>query len=175
MTAHTLMLTPWYTAHKVIPWQTAVTMLFLGKVEVVDEYDEILRATSLTMKMPAVVRLKNNVGAIKRGVKYSHVNVLARDGFRCQYCSKKGTVDTLNRDHVIPRSQGGKTTWENTVASCYECNTRKRDRTPDQAGMPLLSRPHKPKTLPMTPPVIRAVHPIWQNWIGGGGGATVTQ
>lgn len=171
MSAQTLLLSPWYSPHKVISWQTAVCMLFLGKVEVVDEYDEVLRAPSLTMKVPAVVRLKKAIGNMKRGVKFSKINVLTRDGFRCQYCGVKGKLEALNYDHVVPRSQGGKTVWENIVTSCYDCNTKKSNRTPEQAGMTLLSKPHKPKTLPMMGPVIRTVHPVWENWIGGGGGA----
>lgn len=167
MSTQTLLLTPWYSPHKVIGWQTAVVMLFLGKVEVVDEYDEIIRAPSLTMKVPAVVRLKKNVGSIKRGVKFSKFNVLQRDGFRCQYCGTKGSVDKLNYDHVLPRSLGGRTIWENIVTSCYDCNSRKAARTPEQAGMKLLAKPFKPKTLPMAAPIIRTMHPIWENWITG--------
>lgn len=173
MTAQTLLLTPWYSPHKVIHWQTAICMLFLGKVEVVDEYDEVITAPSLTMRMPAVVRLKKSIGSIKRGVKFSKINVLTRDGFKCQYCGFKGSIDTLNYDHVIPRAQGGKTVWENIVTACYKCNSHKADRTPEQARMTLLSRPHKPKTLPMAAPVIRTVHPIWESWMGGGGGTKV--
>jgi len=173
MTAQTLLLTPWYSPHKVICWQTAICLLFLGKVEVVDEYDEVVASPSMSMRVPAVVRLKRNIGSIKRGVKFSKINVLTRDGFKCQYCGKKGSIEELNYDHVVPRSHGGKTVWENIVTACYGCNSRKADRTPEQAGMTLLSTPHKPKTLPMAVPVIRVVHPIWQSWVGGGGGAAV--
>ena len=67
-------------------------------------------------------------------------NVLRRDGFRCGYCG--GPADT--RDHVIPRSRGGATSWTNLVAACADCNGRKRDRTPAQAGMPLRVRPFQP-------------------------------
>src|SRR4051812_15668156 len=115
MNAQTLVLTPWYTPHKIISWQTAVVMSFLDKVEIVEEYDEILRSPSVSMKVPAVVRLKKSIGGIKRGVKFSKLNVLQRDGFRCQYCGAKGSADQLNYDHVIPRAQGGKTGWDNIV------------------------------------------------------------
>ena len=150
MTAQTLLLTPWMIPHKIIPWQTAVTMTFLGKVDVLEEYDEDIRSPSLAIKAPAVVRLRRPLGGMKRGVKFSRINVFARDEFRCQYCGARRPVHELNYDHVVPRVQGGKTVWENIVTSCYDCNARKRGRTPDQAGMKLLRRPVKPRALPMT-------------------------
>jgi 5-methylcytosine-specific restriction endonuclease McrA len=157
MTAHTLLLTPWMIPHKIIPWQTAVTMSFLGKVDVLEEYDEEIRSPSLAIKAPAVVRLRRPLGGMKRGVKFSRINVFARDDFRCQYCGAKRPLDELNYDHVVPRVQGGKTVWENIVTSCYECNSRKRGRTPEQAAMRLCRAPVKPKALPMTT-VIRRHH-----------------
>jgi 5-methylcytosine-specific restriction endonuclease McrA len=150
MTAQTLLLTPWMMPHKIIPWQTAVTMSFLGKVEVLEEYDDEIRSPNLKIKAPAVVRLKRPIGGMKRGVKFSRINVFARDDFRCQYCGVKRALHELNYDHVVPRVQGGKTIWENIVTSCYDCNSRKRGRTPEQAGMKLLRAPVKPKALPMT-------------------------
>jgi hypothetical protein len=68
------------------------------------------------------------------------------------YCGTPKKMLELNYDHVIPRDQGGRTVWENIVASCYPCNERKRNRTPEQAGMKLLRKPYKPKTLPMVGP-----------------------
>lgn len=166
--ARTLLLTPWFTPHKVISWQHAVSLLWDGKIEVLEEYDEILRSPSIEINMPAVVRLKKINGSMKRGVKFSRVNVLTRDKFTCQYCGTSDrTAQKLNFDHVVPRSQGGKTHWENIVMSCYACNSKKRDRTPEQAGMTLLTRPHKPDSLPlhrMVVPVERA-HPLWVNWL----------
>ena len=87
---------------------------------------------------------------MKRGVKFSRNNVFARDDFRCQYCGARKSARELNYDHVVPRVQGGKTVWENIVASCYDCNGMKRGRTPEQAGMKLLRAPVKPRSLPMT-------------------------
>ena len=98
----------------------------------------------------AMQRLRAIIAGMKRGVKFSRINVFARDEFRCQYCGARRPVHELNYDHVVPRVQGGKTVWENIVTSCYECNARKRGRTPEQAGMKLLRAPTKPKALPMT-------------------------
>jgi 5-methylcytosine-specific restriction endonuclease McrA len=154
MSARTLLLTPWMMPHKIISWQDAVTMIFLDKAEVLEAYDEKIHSPSLTMPMPAVVRLKRAASSMKRGVKFSRINVYTRDGFRCQYCGQKKRTDELNYDHVVPRVQGGKTVWENIVTACYPCNTKKRNRTPEQAGMTLLARPVKPKSLPLAPVVI---------------------
>lgn len=151
MTALTLLLTPWMMPHKVISWQTAVTMTFLGKAEVIEEYDDVIRSPSLSIKAPAVVRLTRPTVGMKRGVKFSRINVFARDEFKCQYCGARKPARELNYDHVVPRVQGGKTVWENIVTSCYDCNSRKRGRTPEQAGMKLLRPPVKPRALPMTP------------------------
>ncbi len=166
MEPQTLLLTPWYTPHKIISWQKAITMLFTGDVEVVEEYDESLASPSIVMKTPAVVRLKRAIGRIKRGIKFSRQNVLTRDNFQCQYCGTKGTYETLNYDHVIPRNQGGETTFENIVAACYPCNGKKANRTPEQAGMTLMSKPHRPKSLPLSGRLrTRHVHPIWQGYL----------
>jgi 5-methylcytosine-specific restriction endonuclease McrA len=150
--------------HKIIPWQTAVTMSFLGKVDVLEEYEDVIRSPNLAIRAPAVVRLRRPIGGMKRGVKFSRINVFARDEFRCQYCGVKRPLDELNYDHVVPRVQGGRTVWENIVTSCYDCNSRKRGRTPEQAGMKLLRAPVKPRALPMTTVIPRPKERIPEAW-----------
>lgn len=154
MSARTLVLNPWMMPQKIVSWQDAVTMMFLNKVDVLEAYDEEIASPSFSMRMPAVVRLKRALGSTKRGVKFSRINVFTRDSFRCQYCGDKKNMKELNYDHVVPRMQGGKTVWENIVTACYPCNNRKRNRTPEQAGMALLTRPYKPKALPHAPLMI---------------------
>jgi 5-methylcytosine-specific restriction endonuclease McrA len=151
MWTRTLLLTPWMAPHKIISWQRAVTLLYLGKVEVLEEYEEELRSSSWAMRTPAVVRLTKGRVSTKQVVRFSRVNVFTRDGFRCQYCGEKKPIDELNYDHVLPRVRGGQTAWENIVTSCYGCNDKKGSRTPEEAGMRLLRKPHKPKSLPLTP------------------------
>jgi 5-methylcytosine-specific restriction endonuclease McrA len=138
--------------HKVISWERAVVMYFSGKVEILDHYEEELRSPSLTMKMPSVVRLVRAPSGVKRSVKFSRVNVFTRDGYRCQYCGSPKRMGELSYDHVVPRHRGGRTVWENIVASCYGCNARKANRTPEQAGMKLIRKPFTPKSLPISPP-----------------------
>lgn len=164
----TLVLDQGYQPHRIISWQRAVTLLFAGKVEVVEEYDEDIRSVTITIKMPAVVRLLRAVRGKKRAVKFSRINVATRDDFRCQYCSERKVLRKLTYDHVVPRSQGGRTTWDNIVMACYECNEAKGDRTPQQAGMRLRKQPAKPKWLPV---VAFRIDPslnipdAWANWL----------
>ena len=149
----TLMLTPWMVPHKIISWQRAVVLAYVGKVEIIETWDAELRGPSVAMLTPAVVRLKKGSVSTKQSVRFSRVNVFTRDKFRCQYCGEKKPLKQLNYDHVIPRVQGGKTVWENIVTSCYACNDRKGSRTPEQAGMRLLRQPKKPASLPVVPPI----------------------
>jgi len=149
----TLMLTPWMVPHKIISWQRAVVLAYLGKVEVIETWDAELRSTSTAIFTPAVVRLKKGSVSTKQSVRFSRINVFTRDKFRCQYCGERKPLRQLNYDHVVPRVQGGQTVWENIVTSCYACNDRKGSRTPEQAGMKLLRQPKKPASLPVVPPI----------------------
>jgi 5-methylcytosine-specific restriction endonuclease McrA len=165
-TRSTLMLTPWMAPHRVITWQRAIVLFYLGKVEVLEEYDERIVAPSITLRTPAVVRLTKGSVSTKHKVRFSRVNIFTRDGFRCQYCGERKGIDLLNYDHVVPRVRGGKTVWENIVTSCYACNDRKGSRTPGEAGMKLLRKPFKPTSLPLAP-VIRSgkdVPPSWRSY-----------
>jgi 5-methylcytosine-specific restriction endonuclease McrA len=120
--------------HNIVGLRKAIGYLVKGKAEVVEEYDEEIRAMTLRFKVPAVLRLLNRI--------------TARDNFSCQYCGTKHVMKDLTFDHVVPRVQGGKTTWENIVAACRRCNNVKGPRTPEQAGMPLLSKPKRPWSAP---------------------------
>jgi len=150
MSSMTLVLDAAYRPHKVVSWERAVTLLFLGRVEVVEEYDEEIRSVSFSIKMPAVVRLLRVIRGNTKGVKFSRINILTRDKYTCQYCGRKLPMSKLNYDHVLPRARGGKTTWENIVTSCFPCNDRKSNRTPQEAGMRLIHAPVRPKSLPLT-------------------------
>ena len=163
----TLVLDQGYQPHRIVTWQRAVTMLFSGKVEVVEEYDEDICSISITIKMPAVVRLLRAIRGRQQAVKFSRINVMTRDKFRCQYCGRKLPMSDLSYDHVIPRCQGGKTTWENIVTACYPCNDRKASRTPRQAGMQLRSVPKKPRYLPFLAFAIstKSIPDAWATWV----------
>jgi 5-methylcytosine-specific restriction endonuclease McrA len=178
MNSHTLVVTPWMTAHRWAPWQNVIVELTNRKVEVLEEYEEVIypekSALALMIpgwsgRIPAVVRLVKPVSMFKKGVKFSRINVFTRDNFTCQYCGARKAMKDLNYDHVVPRIQGGKTVWENIVTCCYPCNDRKAGRTPKQAGMKLRKDPIVPKTLPMTQPMtaLRVIPDIVRPYLEG--------
>ncbi len=141
-------------------------MFFLGKVEVVEEYDHNIRSVSVIIKAPAVVRLLKFVRMGRRTPPLSRANILARDGLQCQYCSVILSSKEATLDHVVPRSQGGKTTWENVVCSCGPCNRRKGGQTPAEARMLLLKKPARPEWLPILNVRLRGEFPqSWHNFL----------
>jgi 5-methylcytosine-specific restriction endonuclease McrA len=137
-----------YEPVEIVSWRRAITLLFLGKVEVIEEYDRDIKTTSLLIKIPAVVRLLNVFRRHKKPVKFSRVNIYGRDDYRCQYCNAKRSINELTFDHVTPRAQGGKTIWTNIVTCCASCNTKKGNRTPAAAGMKLRKQPTQPTAAP---------------------------
>ncbi len=145
----TLVLDQGYQPQRIVPWQRAVCLLFVGKAEVITDYGEEINSVSVRMQMPAVVRLTRAPKRYRRDVRFSRTHVLMRDGYRCQYCGAQKRGDELTYDHVLPRSRGGATCWENIVAACQPCNLTKANRTPAEAGMRLLKRPTKPTWLPL--------------------------
>ena len=147
-THQTLVLNQSYEPIKIVSWQRAITLLFLGKVEVIEEYDRGIKTTSVLIKIPAVVRLLKAFRRHKKPVKFSRVNIYGRDRYTCQYCGTKKSISELTYDHVVPRAQGGKTTWTNIATCCETCNRRKANRTPAQAGMLLLKAPVQPTAAP---------------------------
>jgi 5-methylcytosine-specific restriction endonuclease McrA len=164
----TLLLSSAYEPMATISWQRAIVMLTLGKVEVIEAYDRDVRSTSIVIKLPAVVRLVNRFRRYKRKVRYSKQNVFARDRWRCQYCGERHPTHELTQDHVIPRAQRGKTHWENVVTCCADCNTRKANRTPHQAGMRLRTKPVRPQWLPIFVVNIGPRAPaVWKNYCFG--------
>lgn len=164
----TLILTHSYMPHRVVGWQKAITMSFIGKVEVVETYDTVVRSPSLETPMPAVARLTRTVRVPQPRVRFSRKNVFLRDGHTCQYCRTKLPAKSLTLDHVVPRAQGGRTSWDNITTACRPCNFDKRNRTPKQAGMKLLQTPVRPRSLPFAFKQIRVDHSVpdaWKNWV----------
>ena len=166
-TARTLLLSQGYEPIKVISWQRAITLLFLGKVEVLEEYKDDIRSVNVIIKIPAVVRLLRAFRRHSKPVKFSRVNIYARDNYRCQYCGRRANISELTYDHVIPRSQGGKTEWTNIVSCCYDCNRKKGGRTPHQASMKLLAHPTQPNWVPAITIRIsmRSVPDAWRDYL----------
>lgn len=167
MSTRTLLLSAWYLPVRVLRWQDAAKMIYLGSVDVIAEYAEELRSPSIVWKMPAVVRLRRDVRTPDRSIRFSRLNVFRRDRFTCQYCGKSFRHSELTCDHIVPRSRGGRTSFENIVAACTPCNARKADQTCDQSGMFPLTEPRHPKILPPLPRVMesRCWPPEWQPFL----------
>ena len=123
------------------PWQEAIKAVYLKRVNVAAEYEEVVRSEKLTLPLPSVIVLKNYVVPTKT-VPFTRATLFLRDEFTCQYCGYKGK--DLTFDHVVPKSRGGKTRWDNVVAACQSCNLRKAAKTTSQAGFKLKKIPTKP-------------------------------
>ncbi len=146
-------------------------LVFLDKVEVLEESDHVIRSTTLSMRVPAVIRLVRFVRFRRWDVKFSRQNIYARDKYRCQYCGEEFAPKDLTCDHVIPRSQGGPTEWTNIVASCGKCNRKKGGMTPAQAGLRLLKNPSRPSWLIAFKTRFKAKEPPdeWREYLFGMG------
>lgn len=121
-------------------WQDTVKAVFLDRVNIVCEYDRAVHSPSFEMRLPSVVSLKSYVKPALHPA-FTRFNLFLRDRFVCQYC---GTDDDLTFDHLIPRSRGGQTTWENVVAACSPCNLRKGGKMPEEAHMWPAQPPYRP-------------------------------
>jgi 5-methylcytosine-specific restriction endonuclease McrA len=126
-------------------WQDSVKAVFLDRVNIVSEYERVVRSPSFEMRLPSVISLKEYVHLDRRPA-FTRFNVFLRDHFDCQYCGHNYYSEELTFDHVVPRSRGGRTTWENVVTACQDCNLRKRDRVPAECHMHPLIRPRQPTT-----------------------------
>jgi len=143
----------------------AFTLLYLGVAKAIDEqfrlfdfaswsalsaeHGDSIGTPSRRIRIPWVIVLVAFDRFPRPKVRFSRHNIFLRDGNTCQYCGKVFPRSELNLDHVVPRAQGGATTWDNVVCSCVTCNLKKGGRTPEQAGMTLLRKPFRPKWSPM--------------------------
>jgi 5-methylcytosine-specific restriction endonuclease McrA len=113
-----------YFPLSVLPWQDAVSAVVKDTVAVVADYDAVVRSPSTEIRLPSVVAVRE-YRTMPRRVAFTRFNVFLRDRFRCQYCGEQFASNDLSFDHVVPRCRGGLTCWENIVAACRPCNTRK--------------------------------------------------
>ncbi|KPM46648.1 HNH endonuclease [Jiulongibacter sediminis] len=131
-----------YTAISVCTVPKAFLLVYLKKAELLkDDEAGSLRTVSATYPLPAVIKLHHYVNVPYKSVVLNRQNIFKRDGNKCVYC---GNSRELTLDHVIPKSRGGKTNWDNLVAACRRCNSRKGHFTPEEAEMPLAVKPFKP-------------------------------
>ena len=174
-----LVLNRYYQPVHVTSVKRAFGLLYLGVAKAIDSqyrlYEfadwaelsavnhESITTVSRTIRVPRVVVLYAYEYLPKGRVRFSRLNIYARDHDTCQYCARTLPRADLNLDHVLPRSQGGKTSWENVVCSCVPCNLRKGGRTPEQARMRLLKKPVRPRWTPLFRGAARRV--TYREWL----------
>ncbi|MGQ7793821.1 HNH endonuclease [Faunimonas sp. B44] len=121
-------------------WQDAIKAVFLDRVNIVSEYDFLVRSPRFEMRLPSVVSLRHYIKP-SRNPAFTRFNVFLRDRFQCQYC---GSPDDLTFDHLVPRSRGGQTTWGNVITACSPCNLRKGNKSCRDAGLFPMQMPYEP-------------------------------
>lgn len=126
-------------------WQDAIKAVVADRVQVLSEYDTIIRSPRQSMRLPSVIALKDYVSTVRRPA-FTRFNVFLRDRFCCQYCGQRFPTQELTFDHVMPRSRGGRTSWENVVTACQRCNLTKADHLPDRPGFRPFREPEAPTT-----------------------------
>ncbi|MGP1253674.1 MAG: HNH endonuclease [Kiloniellales bacterium] len=126
-------------------WQDTIKAVFLDRVNILANYEQKVHSPSSEMQLPSVISLKQYVHLDRRPA-FTRFNVFLRDRFGCQYCGVSGRTEELTFDHVIPRSRGGRTTWDNIVTACQGCNLAKGNRLPREAGMFPTNPPQQPST-----------------------------
>jgi 5-methylcytosine-specific restriction endonuclease McrA len=142
MARKVLILNQDYSPLTICSVQKAFILVYLSKAELVaGAGGYLLRSVTATYQMPSIIRLFKYVNLPYKGVVLSRQNIFKRDNGRCQYCF---TSEELTLDHVMPKSRGGKSTWDNLITACKKCNSKKGDFTPQEAGMPLAQSPYKP-------------------------------
>jgi 5-methylcytosine-specific restriction endonuclease McrA len=173
--SHVLVLNKYYAAVRVVSARRAFTMIFKQIAEIISleennyvsydfdtwrqlseyrsryqrDHHDWVRCVRFELAVPRIIRLLFYDRLPRQPVKFNRRNIFARDKNRCQYCGKKFAMTELSLDHVLPRSRGGQTTWENVVCCCVGCNVRKGGRLPHEARMRLTSEPIKPKRSPV--------------------------
>ena len=164
MNNKTLVLNQDYRALTICPSTRAFLLVFMQKAEMVtDAKDEFFHTVSSTFSVPSVIRLRDYVSTPYKGVMLTRQNIFRRDGHKCQYC---GSSHDLTLDHVLPRSRKGGTTWENLITACKSCNMRKGNRLPDEAGMPLKTKPFKPSFLMFLRDCSGPLENDWMEFLG---------
>lgn len=149
-------------------WQEAIKAVFLDRVNIISEYDREVRSPNFRMRLPSVISLKEYVQAARRPA-FTRFNVFLRDRFTCQYCGTPFPTHDLTFDHVVPRSRGGRTTWDNVVTACAHCNLLKGNRLPHQCGMYPRLKPFQPSTFQLQengrsfPP--NFLHQSWRDFL----------
>ena len=157
-----LVLNASYEVLNITGWQRAVCLIFSGKAEVLEESDRVVCSPSMELRMPSVIRMNYYIKKPRLSVPFSRSNVFMRDRYTCQYCGRTRRSYDLTLDHVVPRSLGGDSCWENLVTACRRCNIKKGNRTPEMAGLKLFKKPRAPQ---FTPSIQGNYRNEWEKYI----------
>ena len=128
-----------------------------------EKYSENIRSAQNSFDLPSVIRLNFYVHLNYKDIVLNRRNILKRDNYRCQYCAKQATPLTL--DHIVPKNKGGKDSWENLVAACSKCNTRKGDTLLKHMDMKLLKKPKKPSKLFQLQTYVNKKQDNWKQYL----------
>ena len=163
MNGHVLVLNQDYSALTLCSVERAVILVILQKADVVEALPgQFVRSPTRHLPCPSIVRLRASVAVPYKRIMISRKNILRRDRFRCQYC---GSRDRLTVDHVLPKSRGGRDSWENLVAACTPCNNRKGNRTPEEANMLLARKPFRPTHVMFIRDFMGTVNDTWKPYL----------
>ncbi len=161
-----LVLNASYEPLNIVSVKRAIVLLLKEKAELVEAAASKVRAERLVLDWPLVIRLVAYVPLPRRlPLPLSRRTVLARDMYTCQYCGSQPGRAELTVDHILPRSRGGLNNWENVVTACGPCNRRKGNRTPEEAGMRLLSTPTRPRFIAVVLLGEPQAHDVWQKYL----------
>jgi len=163
MSDKVLVLNATYEPLNVCSARRAIVLMLKEKAEAVEMSDRSFHSAESGFPLPVIIKLSYFV-RVPRGEtrKVSRRAVLARDNHRCQYC---GSRSHLTIDHIIPRSRGGESTWQNIVTSCAPCNSRKGNRLPSEANMSLRSKPRPPEPLAFIFMTVNEIHRSWKRYL----------
>tara|TARA_B100000282_G_scaffold264662_1_gene215354 strand:- start:6 stop:524 length:519 start_codon:yes stop_codon:yes gene_type:complete len=150
---------------EVIDAVEGLVLCLIGKAQAIESHTHEIRSVSDSFKLPSVIALKRIVKFHFHTMACKRQNVLWRDKYQCQYCSKKDNVDKLTIDHVVPRSKGGKNTWLNLVTACKKCNQKKGSKTLEQANMKLIKKPFEPRCSVLRGVKKNQISPIWKDYL----------
>ena len=154
-----------YRPIEVIDALEALVMCIIGKATPVETYETKINSPSKSFELPAVIVLKTIVKFRFTTVACNRANIVWRDNNQCQYCANHFPLDKLTMDHVLPKSRGGKNTWENLVTACMKCNQKKGSRTPQESGMIPLKKPIRPKANILRTVKKNQISDLWKNYL----------
>jgi len=159
----TLILNQDYSPLSICGFKKAFLLVHLKKAELLENDDHPLRSINKSYPLPSVIRLNNYANIPYRGVMLTRQNIFKRDAFECQYCSSE---KDLTLDHLIPRSKGGRSVWNNLVTACKKCNAHKGHATPEAKGLKLKRTPFKPSYIMFIREFSGKVDERWMRYLG---------